>query len=63
MTIWFKDNKIERIWFFEKPDGETIPIEQLKSEQTFLKDFRWLEEYRPKSRSDIFNWTEIPTVE
>lgn len=63
MTIWFKDDKIERIWFYEKPDGETIPIEQLKNEQTLLKDFRWLDEYRPKSRDDIFIWTEIPLQE
>jgi lipopolysaccharide export system protein LptA len=63
MTIWFKDDKIERIWFYEKPDGETIPIEQLKNEQTLLKDFRWLDEYRPKAREDIFIWKEIPSAE
>lgn len=63
MTIWFKDDKIERIWFYEKPDGETIPIEQLKNEQTLLKDFRWLDEYRPKSREEIFIWREIPSAE
>ncbi|MDD3686792.1 MAG: OstA-like protein [Bacteroidales bacterium] len=63
MTIWFKDDKIERIWFYEKPDGETIPIEQLKNEQTRLKDFRWLDEFRPKRREDIFIWTEIPEVQ
>lgn len=63
MTIWFENDKIERIWFYEKPDGETIPIQQLKSEQTFLKDFRWLDEFRPKTRSDIFDWVEIPAVE
>jgi len=59
MTIYFKDDKIEKIWFFEKPDGETIPIEQVKNEQTLLKDFRWYEEYRPKNKSDIFIWREI----
>ncbi len=59
MTIYFKDDKIERVWFYEKPDGETIPIEQVKNEQTLLKDFRWLNEYRPKNKNDIFIWREI----
>ena len=63
MRIWLKDNKVENVWFFDKPDGETIPIEQLKDEQTFLKDFRFLDEYRPKSREDIFIWKEIPQNE
>jgi len=59
MTIYFKDDKIENIWFYEKPDGETIPIEQIKYEKTLLKDFRWLDEYRPKSKYDIFYWRNI----
>ncbi|MDY0313669.1 MAG: organic solvent tolerance protein OstA [Bacteroidales bacterium] len=61
MTIWLKNNKIENVWFYDKPDGETIPIEQLSKEQIFLKDFRFLDEYRPKSRDDIFIWKEIPS--
>jgi hypothetical protein len=44
------------IWFYENPKGETIPIEQLKNEQLFLRGFRWLEDYRPKTKDDIFIW-------
>lgn len=61
MTILFKDDKIENIWFYEKPDGETIPIEQIKYEKTLLKDFIWLDKYRPKSKFDIFEWKDIGT--
>lgn len=60
MTIYFsKDNKIERVWFYEKPDGETIPIERVSKEKTMLKDFRWLDEFRPKTREDIFFWIDM----
>ncbi len=59
MTIYFKDDKIEKIWFYEKPDGETIPIEQVKNEQTLLKDFKWFDKYRPKNKDDIFIWRDI----
>jgi lipopolysaccharide export system protein LptA len=56
MTVFISDQSIDRIWFYEKPDGHTIPLEMLLQEQMFLKDFRNLEEYRPKSKNDIFIW-------
>ena len=59
MTIFLKDKQIQRIWFYEKPVGNTIPIEQLTPNQLTLKDFNWLEKYRPKSKNDIFIWIPI----
>ena len=56
MKVAFEDNKLKMIWFYENPKGETIPIEQLKNEQLFLRGFRWLEEFRPKTKDDIFIW-------
>jgi len=58
MTIHLNDNKIEKIWFYEKPDGETIPIEQVTNEQVTLKDFVWYDYIRPMKREDIFFWKE-----
>ena len=58
MTIYIKDDQIERIWFHEKPDGETIPLEQVTSEQIILKDFKWHDYLRPKNKHDIFIWKE-----
>ena len=60
MTIYLSENKIERIWFFDKPDGETIPIDQVTNEQVFLKDFVWYDLIRPKNKFDIFFWKEMP---
>lgn len=56
MKFFFKDDKINKIWFYEKPDGQTIPIEQIKNEQRYLRGFKWLYEFRPKSQEDIYIW-------
>jgi lipopolysaccharide export system protein LptA len=58
MTIYFNDNKIEKIWFYETPDGETIPIGQVTNEQIILKDFKWYDYIRPLNQDDIFIWKE-----
>jgi lipopolysaccharide export system protein LptA len=59
MTIFFKDNKINNLWFYGVPDGNFIPIEKVVIDETFLKDFLWLDKYRPKKKEDIFKWVEI----
>jgi len=59
MIIYREDKKVERIKFFEKPDGIIIPIDQLKEADAFLKDFKWYEKYRPQSKDDIFMWIPI----
>ncbi len=61
MVVYRNEKKIEKIVFYEKPDGIIIPIEQLTEADAFLKDFRCLEQYRPKSKDDIFIWIPIST--
>lgn len=56
MRVFIDDKQIERIWFYEKPDGETIPIADVRGEQKTLRDFIWLDNIRPKSKNDIFIW-------
>ncbi len=60
MTIYIADNKIEHIWFYDKPDGETMPVEKLTNEQIILKDFKWFDYIRPKTKDDIFIWKISP---
>jgi hypothetical protein len=58
--VVFRNNKtVEKILFYDKPDGNLTPIEQLLPENSFLPDFIWLDEYRPKSKFDIFYWENI----
>ncbi len=59
MTVNLKDSKIDQIWFYDKPDGETIPIDRVTNEQIILKDFKWYDNIRPMSKDDIFIWKEI----
>jgi lipopolysaccharide export system protein LptA len=59
MIVYRNNKQVEKIHFFQKPDGALIPIEQLTPEESFLKDFRWLEEFRPQSKFAIFYWTPL----
>jgi len=59
MTVNLKDSKIDQIWFYDKPDGETIPIDRVTNEQIILKDFKWYDYIRPMSKDDIFIWKEM----
>jgi len=59
MIIYRTDKQIEKIQFFEKPDGIVIPIKDLTESDAFLKDFVWLDVFRPKNKLDIFNWISI----
>jgi len=59
MIIFRTDKQIEKIQFFEKPDGIVIPIKDLTDADAFLKDFVWLDVFRPKNKLDIFNWISI----
>lgn len=56
ISIRFKEGKINKIVFLSSPEGELKPLEELKDEEKYLKDFNWLEELRPVSKDDIFEW-------
>lgn len=58
ISIRIRNRKIDKIIFLIKPDGKLHPLKEMQPEKLFLKDFKWLEELKPKSRMDIFNWVE-----
>lgn len=55
LTIWVKDNKLEKLKIWPAPQGNLIPIPDLKPEQKTLKDFYWYDYLRPKNKDDIYN--------
>lgn len=55
LTIWVKDNKLEKLKIWPNPQGNLTPIPDLKPEQKTLKDFYWFDYLRPKNKDDIFN--------
>ena len=55
MRILFEDNEIQSITFYNEPDGKLYPDAELHAKDRQLKDFRWLNVYRPATRHEIFS--------
>jgi hypothetical protein len=54
MKIFLKNNEIEELRFYEYPDGKFWSDKELPKDDRLLKDFRWLNFYRPKQIADIY---------
>lgn len=54
LTIWVKDNKLDRLKIWPSPVGTMTPIPDLKPDQKMLKDFHWFDYLRPKNKDDIY---------
>ena len=52
MRVFFEEDQVQKIRFYEKVKGKVYPEDQLQ--EIFLQDFIWLNEYRPKMKEDIF---------
>lgn len=52
MRIAFSENEVSVITFYNKVKGDLSP--EKDKTNVFLGDFIWLEQYRPKSKEDIF---------
>jgi len=55
MKIFLKNNQIEELRFYDYPDGKFWADTELPMDERLLKDFRWLDVYRPKQIEDIFS--------
>ncbi|MFN8323118.1 MAG: OstA-like protein [Chitinophagales bacterium] len=53
ITICFKEKKIDKIVFIQKPEAVFTPMKMLTKEQMELKDFKWQIERKPKSREEL----------
>jgi hypothetical protein len=56
LIIYLKEKKIIRIVWLIKPTGTLIPTSQVNPQEMILKGFKWLDEYRPLCKEDIFVW-------
>lgn len=54
LTIWVKENKLDKLKIWPNPEGSITPIPDLKPEQKTLKDFSWFDYIRPKNKDDIY---------
>ncbi|MDR0205887.1 MAG: hypothetical protein LBI45_01305 [Bacteroidales bacterium] len=54
MKMFLKDNEVEELRFYDYPDGKFWADKELPMKDRLLKDFRWMDAYRPKRIEDIF---------
>ncbi|MDR2835490.1 MAG: hypothetical protein LBV69_04735 [Bacteroidales bacterium] len=59
MTVFIVDKALDNLWIYGKTDAFINPIDQIPSNKYKLEKFIWLDEYRPKTKEDIFIWKEI----
>lgn len=56
IMIYIKENKIDRISLLTHPDATFFPIDKIRPRELMLRGFTWLEEKKPLSKEDVFNW-------
>lgn len=54
LSMWLKDNKLDKLKIWPSPEGTMTPIPDLKPEQKVLKDFHWFDYIRPSGKDDIY---------
>lgn len=54
LTIWLKNNKLDKLKIWPNPQGKMTPIPDLKPSEKTLKDFFWYDYIRPMSKYDIY---------
>ncbi|MCP4439042.1 MAG: hypothetical protein GY810_08885 [Aureispira sp.] len=59
MYIYFYKNQLYRIKFVADPKAILYPMNQVNHQSLQLEGYRWLEEFRPKSKKELFKPIEI----
>lgn len=59
IKLHVKDNQIDSIRFYPKPEGKTIPMKELKPLDTKLSGFIWRESERPVNKDDLYPIDQI----
>lgn len=53
LTANFVGGSIDDLNYFEEVKSDAYPVVQMKRDERFLKDFKWLPDKRPKSPQDV----------
>ncbi len=54
IDVYFVDKAINKIKFINNVDGTLYPLRQRPEDQKYLKNFKWGESRRPKSKFELF---------
>jgi lipopolysaccharide export system protein LptA len=54
IDVYFQDKAVHRVKFINDVDGTLFPLRQIPEDQKFLKNYKWLDKRRPKSKLELF---------
>lgn len=54
IDMFFKDKELNRVVYRNEVQGSTIPFRQINFEEMRLRNFKWLDDRRPKSKFELF---------
>lgn len=55
LSIWIEENEVKSISFYNQPDAQLYPPDELSPSEALLKDFKWRGKERPKAIQDLFS--------
>ncbi|HJX71363.1 MAG TPA: hypothetical protein VJ346_05405, partial [Bacteroidales bacterium] len=58
IVIYWADGKVQSIRSEPSPNATLYPLDEFPETESRLRDFKWLEDNRPKNKYEIFYWTE-----
>lgn len=61
MSAVMKNGTLDRVFYFESPKNDAVPVAQMKQDDKFLKGYKWNPELRPASKEDITSLVVRPT--
>jgi hypothetical protein len=62
MAIFITDRQVADIHYYSQPVANLTPEAIFPEQELKLRNFKWLGEYRPKNRYDIFKWGPLVPV-
>ena len=54
IDLYFKNEELKRVLFVNEVKGNMYPMRQIPGDQTELKNFKWLDQRRPKNKLELF---------
>lgn len=56
LLLFINKKQFETITFITSPEGVLYPVNELPVAERILKNFKWLDNKRPKEKFDVFKW-------
>ncbi len=54
IDLYFKNEELKKVLFVNEIKGNMYPMKQIPEDQKQLKNFKWLDEKRPKNKLELF---------